>query len=512
MVREIVSYDHRINGAVAQQKAIVRLVDGSNLLINEVWIEGEMRKYAYYQVTPTGDVVQGWDNAPHHPGVSTYPHHHHSVSVGLKHLPCAHWPTSWSFSPHNFFEPMRLIYLVLSPTFGMHQYTADLANRLAAEPGLEVHLVTTATLPRDRYNPAVRIHTPVATRTTGFAPEGLDLPALRRVLKTVDQIAEGRESEVRGSEGQRSEGRRVRDQRISRPQDPNSSSPPPFPPFPPPVIHFPAVHLWNVLLVPALRRRGYRVIHTLHDLDPHSGVRFAGLIRLWNRLIVRSVDHVLVHGQVYRQRLLQQGVAPSRVTAVPLLHLFLSHAAGDAADALGPDDVAYEPWALFFGRLERYKGVGTLLEAAALASRAGQPLRLLLAGSGDLAPLWNRPLPPGVELRSRRIADAEAVDLFRRCGLLVLPYLDATQSALVAAAYAFRKPVLVTRAGALPEYVQEGVTGWIVPPGDAAALSQALAAALANPGRLAVMGAAGRHWYEAQRSLEYQALLDLYRG
>lgn len=428
---------------------------------------------------------------------------------------------------------MRLIYLLLSPTFGMHQYTADLANRLAAEPGLEVHLVTTATLPRDRYSPAVRIHTPVATRTTGFSTEGLDLPALRRVLKTVDQIAEGRGAEDRGaegqrSEGQRSEGRRTEGQRSegqrseeqqaagSRQQEPNSvSSSPPFPPFPtfpPPVIHFPAVHLWNVFLVTALRRRGYRVIHTLHDLDPHSGVRFGPLIRLWNRLIVRSVDHVLVHGQVYRQRLLQQGVAPPRVTAVPLLHLFLSHAAGDAADALGPDDVTYEPWALFFGRLERYKGVGTLLEADALASRAGEPLRLLLAGSGDLASLWDRPLPPGVELRPRRIADAEAVDLFRRCGLLVLPYLDATQSALVAAAYAFRKPVLVTRTGALPEYVQEGVTGWVVPPGDAAALSQALAAALADPGRLASMGAAGRHWYEAQRSLEYQALLDLYRG
>lgn len=83
LIREIVSYDHRINGAVAQQKAIARLVDGSNLHINEVWIDGELRKYAYYQVTPTGDVVQGWDNAPHHPGVSTYPHHRHGT-IGVE--------------------------------------------------------------------------------------------------------------------------------------------------------------------------------------------------------------------------------------------------------------------------------------------------------------------------------------------------------------------------------------------------------------------------------------------
>ncbi|QLQ08019.1 MAG: hypothetical protein HZY76_19830 [Anaerolineae bacterium] len=83
---------------------------------------------------------------------------------------------------------MRLIYLLLSPTFGMHQYTADLANRLAAEPGADVHLVTTTTLPRDRYSPAVHIHTPVVTHSTGFA-RGLNPAALRRTLHTIDQIA-----------------------------------------------------------------------------------------------------------------------------------------------------------------------------------------------------------------------------------------------------------------------------------------------------------------------------------
>ncbi|MEI2689528.1 MAG: glycosyltransferase [Anaerolineae bacterium] len=353
---------------------------------------------------------------------------------------------------------MRLIYLLLSPTFGMHQYTADLANRQAAQPGMEVHLVTTATLPRDRYSPAVRIHTPVSTRGTGFSREGLNLPALRRILQTIDAIAPLSPS--------------------PSPLLPLSPSPPPsLSPSPPPTIHLPAVHLWNLALAPALRRRGYRVIQTLHDLDPHAGVRFPALIRLWNRLMLRSVDRVLVHGELYRQRLLAQGVAPQRVVAVPLLHGFLSYAHSGLPAALADQAVACQPWALFFGRLEAYKGVGTLLEAAELAGQAGQTgagPRLVLAGQGDLAAIWPGPLPAGVELRQRRIDDAEAGELFRRCGVLVLPYLDASQSALVAAAYAFGKPVIVTRSGALPEYVQEGVTGWIVPPGDAAALAQTL--------------------------------------
>ena len=42
---------------------------------------------------------------------------------------------------------MRICYVVLSPTFGMHQYTADPANRMAAA-GHELHLVTTTRAPR----------------------------------------------------------------------------------------------------------------------------------------------------------------------------------------------------------------------------------------------------------------------------------------------------------------------------------------------------------------------------
>jgi glycosyltransferase involved in cell wall biosynthesis len=113
-------------------------------------------------------------------------------------------------------------------------------------------------------------------------------------------------------------------------------------------------------------------------------------------------------------------------------------------------------------------------------------------------------------VRSRLIGDDEALDLFRRCGLLVLPYRDATQSALVAHAYFFRKPVIVTRTGALPECVVKGQTGWLVPPEDPQALAAALSEALGAPARLARMGEAGRTWYECQRQAEWSTLQEMY--
>ena len=355
---------------------------------------------------------------------------------------------------------MRIVYVLLSPTFGMHQYTADLANRMA-EAGHSVALVTTTALVRDRYSPAVEIVTPANATGTGFSLQGLNVAELRRAGQTIKGLA-------------------------------------------PDVVHFTGVHLWNVLLVWWLVRVGIPVVHTLHDLDPHIGVSFSRFIRLWNRWIVNSADHLLVHGQIYADRLLKAGIASDRVTCVPLLHLFLSYS-GFAN--LGEPDVDYERWGLFFGRLEHYKGVAQLIAAVGQVGQTQGGVNLILAGQGDL----DLSVPPTVELRNRRIGDQEAIDLFSRCGVLVMPYLDATQSALIGAAYYFKKPVIVTNIGALGEYVQEGVTGWVVPAGDVSALSQALSDALSDSGRLRKMGGAGRSWYNDRRARELRKLDDMYQ-
>jgi glycosyltransferase involved in cell wall biosynthesis len=233
-------------------------------------------------------------------------------------------------------------------------------------------------------------------------------------------------------------------------------------------------------------------------------------LRFWNRLVGHLADHILVHGQTYRQHLLKQGVSPSRVTWTPLLHLFLGGTRLEADSDLAAS-VKYESWALFFGRIERYKGVDCLLTACAMMEEERAPsTRVVLAGSGELADLWVDPIPAWMELHGHLVEDAEAIDLFRRCGLLVLPYVDATQSALIAAAYYFRKPVVVTHAGALPEYVEDGVTGIVVEPGHPAALARCLEELLGDPARLARMGAAGRAWYDAQRAIEERTLSEMY--
>jgi glycosyltransferase involved in cell wall biosynthesis len=79
-------------------------------------------------------------------------------------------------------------------------------------------------------------------------------------------------------------------------------------------------------------------------------------------------------------------------------------------------------------------------------------------------------------------------------------------------AMCFARPIVATAAGGIPEAVEDGVTGRVVPVQDSAALADALAATLADPGARARMGAAGRARYEARFSADrmVEATLAVY--
>lgn len=53
------------------------LKDGSNLRVAEQWDGKNIKRYSYYWLTPANELKIGWDNAPHHTKLETFPHHKH---------------------------------------------------------------------------------------------------------------------------------------------------------------------------------------------------------------------------------------------------------------------------------------------------------------------------------------------------------------------------------------------------------------------------------------------------
>jgi starch synthase len=85
---------------------------------------------------------------------------------------------------------------------------------------------------------------------------------------------------------------------------------------------------------------------------------------------------------------------------------------------------------------------------------------------------------------------------------VVCPYTEASQSGVVPIAYAFKKPVIVTRVGCLPDYVEDGGTGLIVDPGDSRPLAFAIIKLLGDPGLRKQMGEKGWRKMVAELSWE----------
>ena len=141
--------------------------------------------------------------------------------------------------------------------------------------------------------------------------------------------------------------------------------------------------------------------------------------------------------------------------------------------------------------------------------------RFVIAGEGEDFQPYRRMINGSARfvVHNRFLSMAERDEIFRRASVVVLPYIDATQSGVVPLAYSYGKPVVATNTGALAESVIDGQTGRVVPPRDSAALGAAIIELLNNPTRRKAMGAAGRQKLEVEWSPQVvaQRLIDIYR-
>jgi glycosyltransferase involved in cell wall biosynthesis len=231
----------------------------------------------------------------------------------------------------------------------------------------------------------------------------------------------------------------------------------------------------------------FPIVSTLHDVAPHPGLD-SSFRKKWEiQTLVRCSAHLFVHGQVLKEELLRRypKIDSEKVHVIP-------H--GDYAFfRRWASAVKEEPLTiLFFGRIREYKGLPLLCEAYTQVLQSIPDARLIIAGEGPLGAL--QPILESFtncEIYNRYIPEEEVSGFFERASMVVCPYTEASQSGIIPVAYAFKKPVVATRVGCLPESVEDGRTGFLVSPGDPAALAEALITLLRDPDLQHSMGRNG---------------------
>lgn len=147
------------------------------------------------------------------------------------------------------------------------------------------------------------------------------------------------------------------------------------------------------------------------------------------------------------------------------------------------------PRLVAIGRLIPIKGLDVLLKAFAQARRELPELELEIAGTGPLAATLEGSAPEGVTFLGHV---SPVAPLLERNAIAVVPSRGEGFGMVALEAAERGRAAIVTNVGGLPEIVEDGVTGVVVPPDDADALARAIVALVRDPARVAELGAAAR--------------------
>jgi len=236
-------------------------------------------------------------------------------------------------------------------------------------------------------------------------------------------------------------------------------------------------------------------------------------VRLYERLdraCLRRMDRVVCVSEGQAVKVRRAGVNPDRVMVIRNAirpERFATPDPAARAELLGLFPVLPERIVGAAGRLSPEKGFEVLVEAAAITTGSHPGIGFALFGGG--------PLRGRLEQRIKKLGLADRFVLagFRKdldrlipaWDLAVIPSYTEGLPNIALEAFAAVVPVVGTVVGGVPEVIEHGISGFLVPPGDPKALAGGILEALGSEDRRRSMGERGRHRIENHFTFAAQA-------
>jgi glycosyltransferase involved in cell wall biosynthesis len=238
----------------------------------------------------------------------------------------------------------------------------------------------------------------------------------------------------------------------------------------PDIIHFQEIPKGFTFVCWLFARQSVRVL-TIHDVVTHPGGDSKTTFRqeFMRSYMRKSADMLIVHGEKLLE--VMHKVNPT----LALKTRVIPHPAFRTS-AVRKNERIVENQLLFFGRIAEYKGLKYLVEACLALQDKGKSFSLVVAGKGDDFQPNEARLKQIKQLTiiNRRILPDEIDDLFATSDIIVLPYIEASQSGVIAYALGFGKPCVASRTGSIPDMIQDQYNGLLTVPADANSLAQSL--------------------------------------
>jgi glycosyltransferase involved in cell wall biosynthesis len=248
----------------------------------------------------------------------------------------------------------------------------------------------------------------------------------------------------------------------------------------PDVIHcLDGNNIWLSLLAMLVKPAPF--VTTIHDIHVHPGDSDTNKVpRAFVKALVKRSAAIIVHGEKLKADAANALPIPlDRIFVFP--HPPLRRYVGIAKQNgfKKPSNHAFR--VLFFGRIYEYKGLQYLIEAAPLVHDKIPQAKFVIAGRGEDLTKYGALSSDYFDVQNRFIPDVDAARMFTEADLLVLPYIEGSQSGVLMIALCFNLPVVATDIGEIANVVRKKKMGIIVPTHNSAALAAAIIEMAAKP-------------------------------
>jgi len=195
---------------------------------------------------------------------------------------------------------------------------------------------------------------------------------------------------------------------------------------------------------------------TLHDYKAHSGEENKRSEQINRFTVKRNRLITIQHYEYLRKEVISYFKVSDESVRL------LRSGPLDILKAFSTKYIVEGDYILFFGRISKYKGVDTLLEA--FSNIKNPRMRLVIAGKGDFWFDISEYLDnENIIFINRYIKSEELVGLIKKSKFIITPYTDATHSAVIMSSFVFDKPVISTELDGITEVIKHNHTGMLFP-------------------------------------------------